>query len=58
MLQQYTQPTSLYKICAHSNIASNKMADALAKASRFKQQLLHLLYEHAHPTPFYIYKNK
>ena len=40
LLQQTTQPTTLYKVRAHANIEGNEKADKLAKEGREKDTLM------------------
>jgi hypothetical protein len=42
MLQSRTQPTSLHKAKAHTNITGNEIVDILAKNGRHKQHSLEL----------------
>jgi ribonuclease HI len=58
LLQNRTQPITLYKIRAHVNNDSNEQADKLAKEGL---ELKHIIaihqYEHAHATPYNYQKN-
>ena len=58
MLISRTQPTTMHKIKAHTNIEGNDLVDALAKHGR---ELYHkdfaTPYEHAHPTLYYSQKD-
>jgi hypothetical protein len=53
MLQKNTHPTSLHKVCAHTQISGNEKVDKLEKKGN---KLLHSLLlqdnEHAHTTPY------
>ena len=59
LLQNRSQPTTLYKVRAHVNIDGNEQADKLAKEGL---DLTHRgakhPYEHAHATPYYYQKDK
>ncbi|HYP43255.1 MAG TPA: RNase H family protein [Candidatus Nitrosocosmicus sp.] len=59
LLQQRTQPTTLYKVRAHAKINGNEKADELAKKGRdedfYNATLPH---EFAHSTPYYFQKDK
>jgi hypothetical protein len=58
MLRNRTQPLSIYKIRAHTNIQGNEKVDKLAKAGN---DLFHRPprqdFEHAHSTPYYLYRD-
>ena len=58
ILQNRTQPITLYKVRAHVNIDGNEKADKLAKEGL---ELEHIIathpYEHAHATPYYYQKD-
>ena len=58
LLQNGTQPITLYKVRAHVNIEGNEQADKLAKTGL---ELEHIIvshpYEHAHATPYYYQKD-
>ena len=58
LLQNRTQPITLYKVRAHINIDGNGQADKLAKEGL---ELEHIIathsYEHAHATPYYYQKD-
>ena len=59
MLQLQTQPTSLHKVKAHSNITGNEIVDTLAKNGRHKQHLLPTEpHEFAHSTHYYFQKDE
>ena len=59
MLQLRTQPTSLYKVKAHSNITRNEIVDTLTKNGRHKQHSLPTEpHKFAHSTPYYFYKDE
>ena len=54
MLQSQTQPTSIHKVKAHSNITGNEIVDTLAKNGRHKQHSFpNEPHEFAHSTPYY-----
>ena len=56
-LQQRTQPTTLYKVQAHTNIEGNEKADELAKEGREKEHIDAINpHEFAHSTPYYYQK--
>ena len=58
LLQQRTQPTTLYKVRAHINIDGNEEADYLAKQGLLlEHRKAKHSYEHAHATPFYFQKD-
>ena len=58
LLQQRTQPTTLYKVQAHANIEGNEKADELAKESREKEHTDAINpHEFAHSTPYYYQKD-
>ena len=58
LLQQRTQPTSLYKVRAHANIDGNEKADELAKEGRDKDyHNAALPHEFAHSTPYYFQRD-
>ena len=53
LLQQRTQPTTLYKVRAHANIEGNEKADELAKEGREKGHFDAINpHEFAHSTPY------
>jgi hypothetical protein len=57
MLQSRTQPTTLHKVKAHTNISGNEQADRLAKLGcELDHSDAITPYEHAHPTPYYLQK--
>ena len=58
LLQQRTQPTTLYKIQAHANIEGNEKADKLAKEGREKERT-NVINSHkfAYSTPYYYQKD-
>ena len=59
MLQSRTQPTSLHKVKAYSNITGNEIVDTLAKNGRHKQHSLPSeQHEFAHSTPYYFQKDE
>ena len=59
MLQSRTQPTSLHKVKAHSNITGNEIVDTLAKNGRHKPHFLPTeLHEFAYSTPYYFHKDE
>jgi hypothetical protein len=54
LLQNRTQPITLYKVRAHVNIDGNEQADKLAKEGlELKHMIVIHSYEHAHATPYY-----
>ena len=54
MLQNHTQPTTIYKVKAHINIEGNEQADALAQIGTKKlYKFASKPYEFAHTTPYY-----
>ena len=53
LLQNRSQPITLYKVRAHVNIEGNEQVDKLAKEGL---DLTTHPYEHAHATPYY-YQN-
>ena len=54
LLQQRTQPTTLYKIRAHANIEGNEQAHELAKEGKKKEHTDAINpHEFAHSTPYY-----
>ena len=58
MLQTRTQTTTLHKVKAHANIIGNEQADKLAKhGCTLDHRNAVEIYEHAHPTPYYLQKN-
>ena len=59
MLKNRTQPTTIYKVKAHTNIAGNERADQLAKIGAKKTyRFANKIYEFAHTTSFYYQKDK
>ena len=58
ILQNRTQPITLYKVTAHVNIEGNEKVNKLAKE---ELELEHMIathsYEHAHATPYYYQKD-
>jgi hypothetical protein len=59
MLLQRTQPTSLHKVKAHTNITCNEIADALAKRGRKQRHHYPSLpREFSHSTPYYLHKDE
>jgi ribonuclease HI len=57
MLQSRTQITTMHKVKAHTNISGNEHADKLAKMGcELEHRDAIALYEHAHPTPYYLQK--
>ena len=58
MLQNRTQPITLYKIKAHTNIDGNEQADQLAKQGiKNRYRFANKSYEFAHTTPYYFQKD-
>ena len=58
LLQQRTQPTTLYKVQVHANIVKNEKADKLAKEGRDKKHTDAINpHEFAHSTPYYYQKD-
>ena len=58
LLQQSTQPTTLYKVQAHANIEGNEKVGKLAKEGRKKEHTDAINpYEFAHSTPYYHQKD-
>ena len=58
LLQNQTQPITLYKVKAHVNIDGNKQADKLAKEGLELEHIFAIHpHEHAHATPYYYQKN-
>jgi hypothetical protein len=58
MLKQRTQPTTIYKVKAHTNIEGNEQADQLAKAgTKKKYSFASKSYEFAHTTPYFFHKD-
>ena len=58
LLQQRTQPTTLYKVQTHANIEGNEKADELAKEGREKEHTDAINpHEFAHSTPYYYQKD-
>ena len=58
LLQQRIQPTTLYKVHAHANIARNEKADKLAKDGREKEHIdATNPHEFVHSTPYYYQKD-
>ena len=59
ILQSQTQPTSLYKVKAHSNITGNEIVDTLAKNGRHKPHSLpSKAHEFAYSIPYYFHKDE
>ena len=58
VLQNRSQPITLYKVRAHVNIDGNEQADKLAKEGLYlaHRSATHP-YEHAHATPYYYQKD-
>ena len=58
LLQQRTQPTTLYKVRAYANIEGNEKVDELAKEGRKKGHINAINpHEFAHSTPYYYQKD-
>ena len=58
LLQQTTQPTTLYKVRAHTNIEGNEKANELAKEGREKEHIdTNNPHKFAHSTPYYYQKD-
>jgi ribonuclease HI len=58
ILQDRTQPITLYKVRAHVNIDGNEKADKLAKDGlELEHRIAIHPYEHAHATPYYYQKD-
>jgi ribonuclease HI len=58
LLQNRTQPITLYKVRAHVNIDGNEQADKLAKEGlELDHRNAMYPYEHAHATPYYCQKD-
>ena len=58
MLISRTQTTTLHKIKPHRNIGGNDQADELVKQGcKLDHRDVTFLYEHAHPTPYYLQKD-
>ena len=58
LLQQRTQPTTLYKIQAHTNIEGNEKTDKLAEEGREKEHTNAINpHKPAHSTPYYYQKD-
>jgi hypothetical protein len=58
LLQNRTQPITLYKIRAHVNIDGNEQADKLAKEGlELEHKIAIHPFEHAHATPYYYPKD-
>jgi ribonuclease HI len=58
ILQNRTQPITLYKVRAHVNIDGNEKADKLAKQGlQLEHRIATHPYEHAHATPYYYQKD-
>ena len=58
LLQQRTQPTTLYKVRAHANIEGNEKVDELVKEGREKEHTGAINpHEFAHSTPYYYQKD-
>ena len=59
LLQNCSQPITLYKVRAHVNIDSNEQADKLAKEGLdLTHKTATHTYEHAHVTPYYYQKGE
>ena len=59
MLQNCSQPITLYKFRTHVNIDSNKQANKLAKEGLdLAHRSVTHPYEHAHATPYYYQKDE
>ena len=59
ILQSRTQPTSIHKVKAHSNITGNEIVDTLAKNGRHKQHSLPSEpHKFAHSTPYFFQKDE
>ena len=57
ILQNRTQPITLYKVRAHVNVDGNEKADKLAKYGlELEYRIATHPYEHAHATPYYYQK--
>jgi hypothetical protein len=58
ILQDRTQPITLYKVRAHVNIDGNEKADKLAKDGlELEHRIAIHPYKHAHATPYYYQKD-
>ena len=58
LLQQRTQPTTLYKVRAHANLEGNEKVEKLAKGGREKEHTDAINpQEFAHSTPYYYQKD-
>ena len=58
ILQNRTQPITLYKVRAHVNIDGNERVYKLAKEGLELEHIIAThLYEHAHATPYYYQKD-
>jgi ribonuclease HI len=58
MLKKRTQPTTISKVKAHTNIEGNEQADQLAKSGAKKRyRFATKSYEFAHTTPFFFQKD-
>ena len=58
LLQQRTQPTTLYKVRAYANIEGNEKRDELAKEGREKEHTDAINpYKFSHSTPYYYQKD-
>ena len=58
LLQNRTQPTTLYKVRAHANIDGNEQANKLAKEGNLKSHSnAHMPHKFAHSTPYYFQKD-
>jgi hypothetical protein len=58
MLKNRTQPLSIYKIRAHTNIQGNEKVDQLAKVGNgLSYSAPRQDFEHAHSTPYYLHRD-
>jgi hypothetical protein len=58
MLQNRTQPLSIYKVCARTNTQGNEKVDKLAKAGNdLSYRPTQHDFEHAHSTPHYLHRD-
>ena len=59
MLTERTQPTTIHKVKAHTNITRNEQADKQAKEGSRKRdyQFTAKPHEYAHTTPYYFQKD-